>query len=299
MELFRWFTRRKRGQDAADDAEQRLAGHRRVERSRVERRRAERSLQLNEQRYRAIVETAGSVLIGLDLQCRIFEWNRAAERVFGHLRADVINRNYGDLGIFKGATPPPVLDMDKVLKESDSQIFETSLHTQDGRDCTLLWTISPLIIGESPPGGIIAIGQDITERKRIELQLLESEKRLNFILNTAADGIMTINATGQIESVNRAAGQMFGYTREEMLGQRINMLMPEVYRTQHDVYLQTEQKKIMGQGRVVPGLRRDGSTFSMDITIGEARMEAGRMFIAVVRDMSHRPPQGSAAQSHH
>ncbi|MEH6826327.1 MAG: PAS domain S-box protein [Motiliproteus sp.] len=297
MEFFQWFTRRKRDQDSTADAERSLAEHRRVERSRVERRRAERSLQLNEQRYRAIVETAGSVLIGLDLQCRIFEWNRSAERVFGHKREDVINRNYGDLGIFTGATPPLSLDMDKVLKGNGSQVFESTIQIQDGRDCTLLWTISPLIIGESPPGGIIAIGQDITERKRIELQLLESEKRLNFILNTAADGIITISATGQIESVNRAAEQMFGYTREEMRGQRINLLMPEVYRKQHDVYLKTEQKKIMGQGRVVPGLRRDGSIFSMDITIGEARMEEGRMFIAVVRDMSHRPTQDYAAPS--
>ncbi len=114
--------------------------------------------------------------------------------------------------------------------------------------------------------------------------------KLKGILESAVAAIVTIDASGRIETVNPAAERMFGYAAGEILGRNISMLMPEPYRSQHDVYLAkylaTGKRQIIGIGREVAGLRKDGSTFPMHLSVGEFAIGAARFFTGTIVDLS-------------
>jgi PAS domain S-box-containing protein len=122
--------------------------------------------------------------------------------------------------------------------------------------------------------------------------LRDGETRLRAILDTAAEGIVTINADGLIEGFNRASEQIFQYEAPEVLGKNVSMLMPPAYAREHDqfigAYLSTGVKKIIGIGREVTGLRKDGTIFPMELAVSEVRLESRRMFTGVVRDITER-----------
>lgn len=119
-----------------------------------------------------------------------------------------------------------------------------------------------------------------------------SEARIGAVLEAAVDGIITIDAQGRIQSFNRAAERIFQYTAAEVAGRNVNILMPEPYHSAHDRYLSnylsSGQARIIGIGREVMGLRKDGSTFPMDLAVGESVLEGRRIFAGIVRDISER-----------
>ena len=104
-------------------------------------------------------------------------------------------------------------------------------------------------------------------------RLVDREARLNAILDTAVDGIITIDEHGIIESVNAATLRIFGYTADELVGQNVKLLMPPPYRGQHDgyiaSYLASGKAKIIGIGREAEGLRKDGTRFPIDLAVNE------------------------------
>ncbi|HUZ06266.1 MAG TPA: PAS domain S-box protein [Candidatus Paceibacterota bacterium] len=122
--------------------------------------------------------------------------------------------------------------------------------------------------------------------------LRDSEERLRAILETAVEGIITIDERGLIESFNPAAEKIFGYSAGEAIGKNIRLLMPAPYRQEHDGYLQnyrnTGRAKIIGIGREVTGQRKDGTVFPMDLSVSEVRLAGRRMFTGFVRDITER-----------
>ena len=113
---------------------------------------------------------------------------------------------------------------------------------------------------------------------------------LRSILDTVPDAMVVIDRTGRIEQFSRAAERQFGWTEAELLGRNVSLLMPSPYREQHDSYLrrylETGERRIIGIGRVVVGLRKDGSTFPMELAVGEARVGARRVFTGFIRDLT-------------
>lgn len=124
----------------------------------------------------------------------------------------------------------------------------------------------------------------------------DSEKniavQLKAVLDTVIDGILTIDEHGAITTANPAAVRIFGYSMDEMQGHNVSMLMPQPYAREHDGYLNhylsTGKKKIIGIGREVTGLRKDGSTFPMDLAVNEMWVDGKRMFTGIVRDITER-----------
>jgi PAS domain S-box-containing protein len=114
--------------------------------------------------------------------------------------------------------------------------------------------------------------------------------KLKAILESAVAAIITIDASGRVETVNPAAERMFGYAAGEVIGRNISMLMPEPYRSQHDAYLAkylaTGKRQIIGIGREVAGLRKDGSTFPMHLSVGEFAIGSARFFTGTIVDLS-------------
>lgn len=130
------------------------------------------------------------------------------------------------------------------------------------------------------------------ERKRSEIDITLLNQRLRAVLDTAADGIITIDERGTVRSVNAAAERIFGYTSAEIIGQNVGMLMPESYAREHDSYLEkylrTGEKKIIGIGREVEGRRKDGTNFPADLAISETHLGDYRAFTGIVRDITER-----------
>ena len=123
-------------------------------------------------------------------------------------------------------------------------------------------------------------------------QLKEAGEYNRIIVATAADGIVTIDEQGIIESFNPAAVRMFGMAADEVLGQKVNMLMPEPYRNEHDGYLRnyfsTGQAKVIGKLREVTARRKNGSVFPIELAVSEVKPGAKRRFIGLLRDISER-----------
>ena len=119
---------------------------------------------------------------------------------------------------------------------------------------------------------------------------MEEGKLLHAIINSAIDGIITIDDRGIVESINPAALNLFGLEEHEVTGRNISVLMPEPYKSAHDGYLQryqsTGEKRIIGIGREVVGLRKDGSTFPFRLAVAEVFYESRRIYTGFVHDLS-------------
>ena len=126
-----------------------------------------------------------------------------------------------------------------------------------------------------------------------EPDALASESALlRSILETVPDAMVVIDHHGNVQSFSRAAERLFGYSPAEVHGHNVKMLMPSPYRDQHDGYLTrylaTGKRRIIGIGRVVVGQRKDGSTFPMELTVGEVRQDGHRLFTGFIRDYTER-----------
>jgi two-component system sensor kinase FixL len=129
---------------------------------------------------------------------------------------------------------------------------------------------------------------------------LGREAHLQSILDTIPDAMVVIDVRGVMRSFSAAAERLFGYRHEEVIGKNVSMLMPSPYREQHDGYLErylrTGERRIIGIGRVVVGERKDGSTFPMELAVGEMKSRNDRFFTGFIRDLSERQQTESRLQ---
>lgn len=137
----------------------------------------------------------------------------------------------------------------------------------------------------------LAIGR-LASPGELSERLDEREAILRAIFETVPGALITIDEQGTIRSFSRGAERMFDYSAGEVVGQNISILMPSPYRDEHDRYimnyLRTGQKKIIGIGRVVVAQRKDGSTFPIELAVGEAKTPEGHLFVGAIRDLTMR-----------
>ena len=129
-------------------------------------------------------------------------------------------------------------------------------------------------------------------REQTLITLEETASHYKAILKTTVDAIITIDSHGIVQTFNSAAEKIFGYRAEEVIGNNVKMLMPKPYRSEHDGYLgrylETGVPKIIGLGRQVTGLRKDGTEFPMDLAVSEVPLKDKRLFTGIVRDITER-----------
>jgi len=122
--------------------------------------------------------------------------------------------------------------------------------------------------------------------------LASAQSRNTAIIDTVVDGIISIDQNGIVHNFNPSAENIFGYRADEVLGENINILMPEPYSIEHDGYLDnfltTGHKKIIGIGREVEGKRKDGTVFPLDLAVNEMQIDGQRFFTGIVRDITDR-----------
>lgn len=183
------------------------------------------------------------------------------------------------------------IDDQKVLTTGLARLnFEENLTTQNGNKIWLKTSKIPLPSVDGKILGILGVYEEITDKKAMEDSLRDQEARLRLILDNAVDGIITINRHGIIDSFNRAASLLFGYFPEEVLGKNINILMPEPNHSKHDGYLENHLKsgktQIIGQGRDVEGLRKDGSLFPLHLAVSRLEISNEVVFTGIIRDLT-------------
>lgn len=138
----------------------------------------------------------------------------------------------------------------------------------------------------------IAIHIDVSTAIASEAALESSQHVLQTMILTSPDGIITIDASGVVLTFNPTAETMFGYAKDEVVGENVRMLMPEPYHGEHDGYLarymETGERHIIGIGREVVAQRKDGSTFPMELAVGEMEINGERQFTGFIRDITRR-----------
>ena len=142
---------------------------------------------------------------------------------------------------------------------------------------------------------------EMTRLEKFAQSLVESEAMAKSILESAVDGIVIISSEGVIESFNPAAEKIFGWTAAEVIGKRVNVLMPQPHRDRHDdyirSYLRTGRKKVIGIGRETMAQRKDGSTFPIELAVSEVRLGRRSLFTGIVRDITSRRQSASALKA--
>ena len=143
-----------------------------------------------------------------------------------------------------------------------------------------------------PDSNYIVTYTDVTALKLSETAYRDQATRLSSILDGVVDAIVTINESGSIESWSRSAERLFGYTAAEVLRRNVRMLMPDPHLSAHDGYIrrymQTGERRIIGQRREIEALHKDGRRIPVDLGISEMRIGSRRLFIGIIRDLSSR-----------
>ena len=155
-----------------------------------------------------------------------------------------------------------------------------------------------IVLGLLISAAVLGLVQFFRKEQAQEAQALEQRqtqqmaRRLQSIFNNTIDAIIIIDELGMIESFNPAAAEIFGYSPEEITDKNISILMPEPYHSEHDGYLEnyrlTGTANIIGKVRELTALRKDGTTFTMELAVSELHLETGKKFIGVVRDITER-----------
>ena len=163
-------------------------------------------------------------------------------------------------------------------------------------DRTIKWISSrvfPIVDKTGRVCRVAGIAEDITDRKGVEETLSRNENLLRTIINATRDAMIAIGDDGLISLFNPAAEQMFGRTREEMIGQSLDVLMPAEYRDRHREYVRSyfatgKPDGAMGRTLELPGVRRDGTVFAMEISLSAGMVYEQKFVVAVARDITER-----------
>jgi PAS domain S-box-containing protein len=254
----------------------------------LERLKFENNLTIAQQRLSLHIDNTHLGVIEMNNDLTIMQWNRAAERIFGFYSHEIIGKSATE-SIFKYFTNS---DLGKLLLNKKTLQSNVYPHiTKDNKTIFCSWNITPLL-GNNEELGYAALVEDITVQQETYISLIEKEYDQTEILNSMADAAITIDEQGIILTFNFSAESLFGYSEQEILGQKINLLMPSSVGDHHDSYLsnylKTGNASTIGNGREVEGLNKQGNTFPMHLFISELpKLKSGlRRFIATCHKLT-------------
>ncbi|WP_420142451.1 PAS domain-containing sensor histidine kinase, partial [Sphingomonas sp.] len=228
----------------------------------------------------------------LDPQGRITIWNAGAERMKGWREQEVLGRHVAFVyPADEVAAGKPQADLARA--ERDGRLEDEGWRVRkDGTEFLASVTLTAL---RDDDGALIGFGKvirDVTDERAVQAMVDAREDQLRSILATVPDAMVVIDDAGTITSFSAAAETLFGWSETEIVGRDIALLMPEPDRSEHHGYmaryLATGERRIIGTRRRVLGLRRDGTTFPLELSIGEASGGGQRVFTGFIRDLSAR-----------
>lgn len=231
-------------------------------------------------------------IIGTDKDFKIKYWNQAAEKIYGWKHEEVIGEVVGDIlkTEFKENDKLTVINK---LNEEGTYFNEFKQFKKDGSEVYVETHTSKVFNPEGEFNGYIAVSRDITERKEFQNELLISEERLDGIVESAMDAIVSIDEKFNIIVFNTAAERLFKYKEQDMIGKNINTLIPNRFHIEHNKSIDefgntgVSTRSMSDLGKVV-GIRSDGEEIPIEAAISQIKVAGKKIFTAILRDDSVR-----------
>jgi PAS domain S-box-containing protein len=237
-------------------------------------------------KFRAFLESAPDAIVVVDKSGQIVAVNRLTEAMFGYPQAQLVG------------SPIELLVPERLRGSHDRQrqAYTRAPRTRqmgagqdlrgrrrNGDEFVVQITLSPIDTESGPL--VISIIRDVTEQR-------EDETKFRGLLESAPDGIVVVDSEGKIVIVNSQTEKMFGYSRDELLNQKIEILVPQRFHGTHVAdrtnYGTTPQTRPMGAGRALTGRKKDGTEFPVEISLSPLRTEHGMLVMSIVRDITDR-----------
>ena len=253
----------------------------------IERKRAEEALRESEEKYRELFENANDLIVVFDIDGVIEEVNRAVEETLGLSRDEIVGKRVADFihPDFHNELRERVALMVRI-KRSPESFQEYRIVDAEGRSRWVEARGRP-ILKNGEVVGVQAIMRDITQRKRTEEALRESEEKYRTLIDSALDSIFLHDLDGNILEANMAAAKRLGYTKEELLNMRIQDIIPEDRRRKYPEVVKEllEKKSIFFESE---HLRRDGTTYPVEVSARLMEFRGRKVVLAISRDVSQR-----------
>lgn len=256
------------------------------------RKRAEEALKASEELFRTLVQGVKDYAIFmLDPEGRVSSWNEGAHRIKGYATEEILGQHFS---IFypKEDVAAGKPEMELKTAASDGKFQEEGWRVR--KDGSRFWAdvvITALRAEDGRLLGFAKVTRDFTERRKADERLRASENRFRSLFESSPDAIMVSDAQGKIAEANGQVERFFGYKRADLIGQSIELLMPERFRQKHvsdrDRYAGHPQTRPMGAGLELFGRRKDGSEFPVDIMLSPVQAE-GELVLSVIRDLSEK-----------
>jgi PAS domain S-box-containing protein len=251
------------------------------------------SLQKSEEKFRGLLESAPDAKLVVDRQGVIEEVNSRAEQLFGYRREELVGRAADMLlphGLREAWVRSNAVWADVAERVRAEQTMEFVVRRKDTTRLPVDVSLSPM---ETEHGRLaVATIHDISERKRAKEIERKLEERFRALLDSTPDAMVIADITGAIQLVNVQAEQLFGFTRDELVGQPMETLLPERFHRAHVLdrakFMERPERRPMGLGPDLAGRRQDGSEFPIDITLSAITTDAGNLMVAGIRDVTER-----------
>jgi formate hydrogenlyase transcriptional activator len=243
--------------------------------------------------FEKLFEASPDAIAVTDAQGRITSINSQVERLFGYARQELIGQSVEILVPERFRQTHPG-HRDAYISHASVRPMGVGLELfgrrKDGSEFPVDIMLSPM---ETPEGRIvISVIRDVSDRKKAQEAMRRSEQQFRALFEFSPDAIIASDQEGRITEINARVESMFGYQRGELVGESVDILVPERFRQSHPSrrkeYASAARVRPMGAGLELYGRRKDGSEFPADIMLGPVETEDGRIVLGVIRDLTEK-----------